>query len=701
MSEYRGSLKLGKIILKNYKKYKGTTTIDLSLDPNKTITIIHGEMGKGKTTLLGAIYWCLYGEPRSLHISQSDESIINNDAIEELVVGDSSETYVEIHLYEEDTLRYTIKRIVTFYKKSASSSSAYVSLLGGKLSNGVAVEDSVELHYLQPRGGGGDWRVYTNPEQVNDAIETVFPKSLSSYFLFDAELLDSFFNDPDGRNVKYGIEKISGLPIIDDAIRHIQKTSDNIIKTIKNVDIEPIKDKVFLLTKTIETNENTIQDANIKLLSIEREMDKIRSYMEQHNDAFIQQTQQNVNNLKENSKRINATRKTHQGNMKKWLLYRNTIVRLRMAMETSMAKCNTWENDGRIPIAVSGHALRNILQSSPPKCICGAHLEQGSDGRKNIEHLLEKNYVESPVIQGIATGRARWESIVGEMADTDQALNELRAYRNNLYDESEQCENETKKEQDKLNKHNVDEVRQKSQKLRELTEQQIQLRIRKEQAEREVELNTKRRQIEHTNLKISMEKDRKYTSHTNRVNLAFKLIALLKECRDSLVTDLRNKAAEKTTAYFLTLLSKKDDFFKVEIKQNYRTLALGHDEKSKDLSAGQTCCLALSYIAAIRDIAEKNYFMMIDSPLHNISQEERVDIARNLPKFLPRTQITLLVQDQEYTGASKRAIVGERIASVRETMIENKSVWKEYVLETSKKKGHTSPNTTVKEISIE
>ena len=185
------------------------------------------------------------------------------------------------------------------------------------------------------------------------------------------------------------------------------------------------------------------------------------------------------------------------------------------------------------------------------------------------------------------------------------------------------------------------------------------------------------------------------------MNLAFKLIALLKECRDSLVTDLRNKAAEKTTAYFLTLLSKKDDFFKVEIKQNYRTLALGHDEKSKDLSAGQTCCLALSYIAAIRDIAEKNYFMMIDSPLHNISQEERVDIARNLPKFLPRTQITLLVQDQEYTGASKRAIVGERIASVRETMIENKSVWKEYVLETSKKKGHTSPNTTVKEISIE
>ena len=52
-----------------------------------------------------------------------------------------------------------------------------------------------------------------------------------------------------------------------------------------------------------------------------------------------------------------------------------------------------------------------------------------------------------------------------------------------------------------------------------------------------------------------------------------------------------------------------------------------------------------------------------------------------------------MVQDQEYTGASKRAIVGERIASVRETMMENKSVWKEYVLETSKKKAtlHLTP----------
>ena len=37
--------------------------------------------------------------------------------------------------------------------------------------------------------------------------------------------------------------------------------------------------------------------------------------------------------------------------------------------------------------------------------------------------------------------------------------------------------------------------------------------------------------------------------------------------------------------------------------------------------------------------------MMVDSPLHNISGQERVEIAENLPSFIPGTQITLLVKE--------------------------------------------------------
>jgi hypothetical protein len=110
--------------------------------------------------------------------------------------------------------------------------------------------------------------------------------------------------------------------------------------------------------------------------------------------------------------------------------------------------------------------------------------------------------------------------------------------------------------------------------------------------------------------------------------------------------------------------------------------------------------LALSYIAAIREIANRNYFMMIDSPLHNISQEERVEIAQNLPSFLPGTQITLLVQDQEYTGHAKKKITGQEIPSVRDTLMKNNSVWREYLLEAKREKGNTASNTSIRKIEI-
>ena len=90
--------------------------------------------------------------------------------------------------------------------------------------------------------------------------------------------------------------------------------------------------------------------------------------------------------------------------------------------------------------------------------------------------------------------------------------------------------------------------------------------------------------------------------------------------------------------------------------------------------------------------------MMVDSPLHNISARERVDIAENLPNFIPGTQITLLVQDQEYTGHALEKITGEEIPSVRDTLMKNNSVWKEYLLEVNKNPADPVSNTTIREI---
>jgi len=59
-------MKIYKIELENYRQYNGEHTIELSTDDAKNINIILGENKTGKTNLMNAINWCLYGKEPSL-----------------------------------------------------------------------------------------------------------------------------------------------------------------------------------------------------------------------------------------------------------------------------------------------------------------------------------------------------------------------------------------------------------------------------------------------------------------------------------------------------------------------------------------------------------------------------------------------------------------------------------------------------------
>src|SRR5687767_12753768 len=89
---------LSSIKLKNYRTYRGENSLDLSDDRERTITIIHGRMGQGKTTIIDAVYWCLYGEERSSdgQPHAEDEGLVNKDVFNEMTVGDKNTMFVEL-----------------------------------------------------------------------------------------------------------------------------------------------------------------------------------------------------------------------------------------------------------------------------------------------------------------------------------------------------------------------------------------------------------------------------------------------------------------------------------------------------------------------------------------------------------------------------------------------------------------------------
>lgn len=702
MTDHKNKLAISHVTLKNFRAYAGQIEFDLSLDPQKTITIIHGEMGLGKTTILDSIYWCLYGKERSKKGDMAtEEGIVNTNVLEDLQIGGKNETSVEILLHDEEGVRYKIKRTIQFSKDVDSVDRVSNKSIGGTVPSGITFLALIEFHYLHPQGGSSDWQIFTKPDKVHDEIEKIFPEVLSSYFLFDAELLNEFFYTEADEHVKNGIEKISGLPILDDARDHLKNTARQIERLVadKEVSTKPLADDMEKMESAINEYKEQREQTNLRLEEIKQEKKAIQEYLRQHDDLEINNLQNQMDSLEETLVQLTSANKQNTERIEEFLLYYTPRMLLRNTLSITESKFQEWEKQGKIPLAVSKIALQNILNSNPPTCICGTILDEGTPNREKIDSLMSR-VVDSSLIQHITVGRSLLSNVLSttEFVKLGKELAEIKASRgqfNKLHSEKKSARDAIQK---KLNNHDLEEVQNKTKVLHSLEQEEIRLYgDRKTFEERidfgENELRTLKRKFD-----AMTGKSNKYQSEQNKARMARALSSILEQCRKELVDQLRILTAEKTTKYFLNLVSKKSDFSKVEIRSNYQTLALDNNEKIKSLSAGQSCCLALSYIAAIREIANRDYFMIIDSPLHNISQEERVEIAQSLPRFIPGTQITLLVQDQEYTGHAQKKITGQEIPSVRDTLLKNKSVWREYLLEASKNKNDAVSNTSIREV---
>ena len=55
-------MKFLRVEVDNWRPFQGTSEMDLAASESQPITLVFGKNGGGKTSLLTAIYWCLYGE---------------------------------------------------------------------------------------------------------------------------------------------------------------------------------------------------------------------------------------------------------------------------------------------------------------------------------------------------------------------------------------------------------------------------------------------------------------------------------------------------------------------------------------------------------------------------------------------------------------------------------------------------------------
>lgn len=105
------------ISMHDFRQFKGTQTLSFSCDKEKNVTVLLGDNTFGKTTILQAFNWCLYGIAVFPKESNPDFLLNLETASENAGLNKKCEVVVTIVLSHKN-IEYTIERIRVYVDRS-------------------------------------------------------------------------------------------------------------------------------------------------------------------------------------------------------------------------------------------------------------------------------------------------------------------------------------------------------------------------------------------------------------------------------------------------------------------------------------------------------------------------------------------------------------------------------------------------------
>ena len=692
------NLRIKNIELKNFRPYEDVT-VEFSQDKKKPFTIIEGNNSAGKTSLINAMYWCLYGKEQFLNDGVG-KPIPNQNILNKVKVGDACESSVTITINDDKGPKYQITRNLECRRINDGKEKKQDIDAAGQIDTGISTFISQSFNQRSSRG---DWDPTDDPERFIDKVSKFLPENLSSFVIFNGEILNSFFQTENSEKIKDGIEKVSGLPITEKSIEHW----GILAKQYSRKAAKSSGPSATFLQEKLENKEKTLEKMSKDISVLEKNITEFNDNAKQLQIEVEKHPLKALEVLKEQQFSEETNRKQYETFAIKQKDFRTTYIvdnfariLLKSATTHTSKLLKESEVKGETPPPIKKFFLEDLIKHR--KCMCGTEFDENSDEMKKLSELKER-VKNSPLVDISFEGK---ETLINmeEKLDSKTILEKLTEQR----EEENKFEAAFRASTEKVN-GTIEKLKEYDEvKIRKFSVSLEKMRGAKELANQDLQLKTSQKQaleLEIKGLEGQVSAETGTTEVTKKwsmkQNLSEMAQSTLNQIREELLTDIREKVQDRTEEIFKKLITRHWQIEKIEIDENYKIRVIDTEgvDNLKTLSAGQTLYLALSYIAAVREVTDTNYPMIIDSPFGRVSGIERVSAAEDLPLYLPDTQITLLVTNTEYNAEIEKDLqTGKHIASIKDTLKKNKRVGKEMKL-VLEKISDTSSRTIVEEVN--
>lgn len=631
-------LSIRSISLTDFGPFKGEQRIDFPADPG--VSIIYGENMRGKTTLLNAIRYALFGKVMTRGATQVALHQIGN-----------WET-------AKDNGKYGFKVVLEF----ENDGSRYELTREHRPRFGVTTPQT-DIDYQQDCFLRKDGQVL-GPDQRDSELARIMPETVSRFFLFDGELLQQYEellrNESDmGRNIKEAIERILGVPVLTNGRTDLGELSKDAQKreakaAQKNQKTQSLGNQHEALLKQRDGLQDETDRLKTELQSLRstkaskeeelRKTERTKALLDER--TRLQEEITNAENrLKEKQERrqelltvvwkgllnsrIRATRDTLEQDLKKnrdsyqrALVSADIAEKLRKALDDG--QCSSCGQELLAPARARITALLSETLPGNEQAALEAKIQElesriaalkQSEATSNADVLQEvQDGIDDLVVQK-ATAEDRLSEVKDQTKDLDEA--ELRK----LYSDFERTvidigilQNGIKKQEEALKVINEN--------------------IGKVEAE------------------MAKFADADLETERARKDLCEKLRSLFATGVDAYRERLRGRVEKDATALFLKLTSEPE-YKALSINDSYG-LTIVHQDGSiiPVRSAGAEHIVALSLMGALQQNAPLRGPIVMDSPFGRLDHVHTTKVVQALPSMAG--QVMLLVYDSELDPTQAR-----------------------------------------------
>lgn len=591
-------------------------TFKFSIDPVKNITVVRGANESGKTTLLVALQWALFGE----EALPAGYNTFNMD----LLPGAIAETTAEV-IYEvtsaKGVQRYRLIRTLT-----------------GQMGSAIRNKSTAELSEVTPRGN--------EPiASVTAHLANHLPPELREVFFTDGDAALNFIQGRTAeqqKRVRKAIEQLMGLPLLESAVDHLKKAERDIRAKADNVagteELHDIRTQLEALDASIpeaEAKQSALADEILNLNDLFKRADhELQDALKRGNrDELAKELQLVERQQAASEARIKATEMQQAE-----LIGDSDFARemLGQKFKRAGALLDDLRTKGQIPsrtIPVLEDRLNQL------DCICGESLDsttaEGHRRRGHIEELIESSReadaLKSKVSDLYFDGRPLFEDQEARWVGRYSKAYAARSSEEAIYAELGANAAELQTRLDKVRDNDV-------QRAREMRDTYLsQLTEKRDEASR-LDFTLKGRRQLRTDL------DKKLTTLLSREDKGLHFAAELTAARDirsilertleTMKTREVQAVSDKMNEYFLEMIGSDPETALIKraaINTDFRIVVFGRNNLALDpqeINGASRRALTIAFILALTQVSGVDAPNVIDTPLGMMSGFVKSEVVR-------------------------------------------------------------------------